>query len=197
MGLFDFFKRQKQGKTEMTKTEKPSEEQILFTETVLEILGPVIEKFGFTRHRTETKEYSSVIIWRRNNQYIKIDSTTYPTDYPFFYSLVFGEGDSENFFEYDWNGASLTLFKNKIEQTSSYAPDFPTNEKMRESITQTLFELEKYGQSFLNNDLTMFYEIRSDLNKNREPYKIHTPDKNGKYTTSDEPRSVEQKNKYS
>jgi len=197
MGLFDFFKKKKQNKTEMTKIEKPSKEQILFTENVLEILGPAIEKFGFIRHRTETKEYSSVIIWRRNNQYVKVDSTTYPTDYPFYYSLVFGVGDSENFFEYDWNGASLTLFKNKIEQTNIYTPDFPTNDKMKESITQTLFDLEKYGQTFLNNDLTLFYEIRSNLNKNREPYKIHTPDKNGKYKTTYDQTSVEQKRKYS
>jgi len=197
MGLFDFFKRNKQIKTEQTKTAKPSEEQILFTETVLVILGPEIEKFGFNRHRTETKEYSSVIIWRRENQYIKVDSTTYPTDYPFFYSLVFGEGDSENFFEYDWNGASLTCFINKLEDVKSFEPDFPTKDNMKNSITQTLIDLQKYGQTFLNNDLTLFYQIRSDINKSREPYKIHSPDKDGNYKTTYEPISVEQKKKYS
>jgi hypothetical protein len=57
--------------------------------------------------------------------------------------------------------------------------------------------LIKYGVSFLNGDLTLFLETRSDQNKNREPYKIHTPDKNGKYITTDEPTSADQKKKYS
>ena len=33
--------------------------------------------------------------------------------------------------------------------------------------------------------------------KSREPYKIHSPDENGNYKTTDEPKSVEQKKKYS
>lgn len=163
----------------------------------MEILEPEIKKFGFNRHRTETKEYSSVIIWRRENQYIKVDSTTYATDYPFFYSLVFGEGDSENFFEYDWNVASLTCFKNKLEDVKCFEPDFPTKDNMKKSITQTLIDLQKYGQTFLNNDLTLFYQVRSDINKSREPYKIHSPDKDGNYKTTDEQICVEQKKKCS
>lgn len=197
MGLFDFFKPNKQNKTEQEKEDKPSEEQILFTETVLEILGPEIEKFGFNIHRKVTKKYSSNITWRRKNQYIKVESTTYPTDYPFFYSLIFGVGDSENFNEYDWNGASLTCFKNKFENIKSFEPNFPVKNKMKESLTQTLIDLQKYGVTFLNNDMTLFYQIRSDLNKSREPYKIHSPDQVGNYKTIDEPVSVEQKKKYS
>ena len=43
----------------------------------------------------------------------------------------------------------------------------------------------------------LFYKIRKEQNKNREPYKIYSPDENGKYQTSFEPKSVEQNKKYS
>ena len=46
-------------------------------------------------------------------------------------------------------------------------------------------ELLKYADTFLRGDLTFFYETRSAQNKSREPYKIHTPDKEGNYKTTD------------
>jgi hypothetical protein len=58
-------------------------------------------------------------------------------------------------------------------------------------------ELEKYGETFLKSDLTLFYETRKNQNKDREPYKIHSPDITGNYRTTDEPKSAEQKRKYS
>ena len=42
-----------------------------------------------------------------------------------------------------------------------------------------------------------FYEARKELNKAREPYKIHTKDENGKYITEYEKESMELKQKYS
>ena len=53
------------------------------------------------------------------------------------------------------------------------------------------------GHTFLNGDLTLFHEIRKEQNKNRGPYKIHSPNENGNYITTDESKSVEQKKKYS
>jgi hypothetical protein len=58
-------------------------------------------------------------------------------------------------------------------------------------------ELLEFGQTFLDGDLTLFHEIRKEQNKNRKPYKIHSPDKNGNYKTTYELKSVEQKKKYS
>jgi hypothetical protein len=99
MGLLDFFKKNNKSKTETVKTEKPSLEQILFADTVLEIISPAVETFGFVRHRTEIETYSSTIIFRKDRQYIKISGSTYPTDYPYSYNIILGDGDSEDFFE--------------------------------------------------------------------------------------------------
>src|SRR5688572_31196546 len=77
MGIFDFFKRNKKPKPE---TGKPSPEQVVFSDTVLEIIGPAVEKFGFLRHRVEIEEYFTRIIFRNGKLYIRINGTTFPTD---------------------------------------------------------------------------------------------------------------------
>lgn len=198
MVLLDFFKRNKKSKTETVKTTKPSPEQTLFADTVLEIISPTVEQFGFVRHRTEIETYLTTIIFRKDKQYIKISGSTYPTDFPYSFNIVLGDGDSEDFLEWDWNSISLWRLKNKIDSTvKAKEYDFPLDDKVKFSVTNANKELLKYADTFLRGNLTLFYETRSEQNKGREPYKIHTPNKNGKYTTTDEQASVEQKKKYS
>ena len=198
MGLLDFLRRNKKSKTETVKTSKPSPELILFADTVLEIISPTVEKFGFVRHRTEIETYLTTIIFRKEKQYIKISGSTYPTDYPYSYNIVLGDGDSEDFFEWDWNSIALWQLKNKTDpRAKAKEYEFPFSDKIKYSISHANKELLKYADTFLQGDLTLFYETRSEQNKSREPYKIYTPDKNGKHTTTDEQKSVEQKKKYS
>ena len=112
--------------------------------------------------------------------------------------MILGEGDSEDFFECDWNSIALWRIKAKIDPNSKAQEySFSTDDKVRYSVTNASEELLKYGLTFLKGDLTLFYETRKEQNKDREPYKIHSPDKNGKYQTTDEPKSVDQKKKYS
>jgi hypothetical protein len=196
MGLLDFFKSNKKSNTETVK--KPSAEQTLFANTVLETISPAVEKFGFVRHRTEIEEHFTTIIFRKEKQYIKISGSTYPTDYPYSYNIILGEGDSEDFYEWDWNSIALWRLKAKIDPTVKAKEfEFPYGDKVKFSISNANTELLKYADTFLRGDLTLFYETRSDQNKSREPYKIHTPDKDGNYKTTDEQKSVEQKRKYS
>lgn len=198
MRLLDFFRRNKKSKTETVKTSKPSPEHILFADTVVEIFSPTVEQFGFVRHRTEIETYLTTIIFRKDEQYIKISGSTYPTDYPYYYNVILGEGDSDDFLEWDWNSVALWRLKSKIDaKAKPQEYEFPFGDKVKFSVSNANKELLKYADTYLNGDLTLFYETRSEQNKGREPYKIHTPDKNGKYTTTDEQTSVEQKKKYS
>jgi len=198
MGILEFFKRNKISKMELVKTKKPSSEQILFAENVLAIFSPTVEKFGFARHRTEIEKYLTTIIYRKDKQYIKISGSTYPTDYPYSYNIILGEGDSEDFYEWDWNSIALWRMKNKIDpKVKASEFEFPFGKSVKFSLENANIELKKYGLTFLNGDLKLFIEIRKEQNKNREPYKIHSPDKNGKYTTKNEQKSVEQQEKYS
>jgi len=198
MGILDFLKRINKTKTEDIETEKPSPEQTLFVQTVLEIINPIVEKSGFKRQKTIVKTYSSSIVWRKDKQYIKVQSTNYPTDYPYYYNIVLGEGDSENFLEYDWNSIALWRLKKMIDPAAAAQEyEFPLVDEMKFSISNAKTELLQYADTFLNGDLTLFYKTRSEQNKDRTPYKIHTPDKKGNYITTDEPTSAEQKKKYS
>jgi hypothetical protein len=196
MGIFDFMKGKKKAKSE--RTEKPSPEQKLFSEKAMEIVIPTFEKFGFKKHRFEIGKHSSTIIYRKEKQYLKISSNTYPRDYPYHYNIVLGEGDSEDFLEWDWNSVALWRFKQEIEPKSKVSEyEFPYENGIEPSLKNANSELLKYGLTFLNGEMELFLKIRKEQNQNREPYKIHSPDKNGKYQTSFEPKSVEQKKKYS
>ncbi|NNT73083.1 hypothetical protein HKT18_12735 [Flavobacterium sp. IMCC34852] len=198
MGILDFFRKNKKSETEISTTIETSLEQSLFANIALEIISPTVEKFGFIRHRIEVKMYSTTIIFKKGKQYIKINSSNYPTDYPYFYNIVLGHGDSDNFTEFDWNSVALWKLKSKIDKSvKAKEYEFPLGEKVKFSISHANQELLKYGDSFLNGDLTLFYETRSEQNIGREPYKIYSPGKNGKYTTTEEPKSVIQKKKFS
>lgn len=195
MGLFDFFRRNKKIKP---GPGKPSPEQILFSNTVLEIISPTVEKFGFLKHRVEVEEYFTTIIFRNDKRYIKISGTTFPTDYPYHYNIILGEGDSEDFYEWDWNSIALWQLKQKIDPASEAQEfDFPWGDDVKNSVSNANQELLQYGNKFLEGDLALFYETRSEVNQAREPYKIHRRDEDGIYKTTDEEKSVEQKKKYS
>lgn len=73
---------------------------------------------------------------------------------------------------------------------------FPFDDNVKSSVSYAKEELLKYADKFLHGDLTLFYEVCSEQNRNRQPYKIHTLDKNGKYSRTDEPKSAKQKRKY-
>ena len=198
MRFLELFKRNKKSKTEIVKAKNPSPEQILFAETALEIISPTVEKYGFKRHRTEIEKYSIIIIYRNDNKYIKIISSNYPTDYPYYYNIVLGEGDSEDFYEWDWNSIDLWRMKSEIEpKTKASEYKFPIGDSVKLSLENANLELEKFGLTFLIGDLNLFRELRKELNGQREPYKILSPDRNGHLEIKNEPKSIKQKKKNS
>lgn len=193
MGIFNFFRKNKK-----RSAEDPSVEQLLFANTVLEIIGPTVERFGFSLHSTTVTYTSTTIIYRNEKKYIKVNSTTFPTDYPYYYTIVFGEGSSDDFFEYDWNSVALWAIGRLIDPTAGIGSyDFPYGDQVRPNVESANADLLRYGISFLEGDLSYFYQCRAAVNQQRAPIKIHIQGQDGTYTVSDEPKSVEQKKKYS
>ena len=198
MNILNFFKQNGKLKNETVETKKASTEQILFAENALEILSPKIESFGFERTKTKIEKHFTKIIFRKENQYLKISGSTYPTDYPYLYNIILGEGESENFPETDWNSISLWRLKKQIEPNSKAKEyEFPFNEKVKFSLENAKEELIKFGITFLNGDLDKFYKARKEQNKVREPYKIYSKDENRNHVTEYEKESMELKQKYS
>jgi hypothetical protein len=196
MGIFDFIKGNKKTKSE--KTEKPSLEQKLFSEKAIKVLIPTFEKFEFKKHNIEIGKGFSTITYRKKEQYLKISSTTHPKDYPHSYWISFGEGNSEDFFEYDWNSVTLWDFQKELKPDQELSNnDFPKESELKSSLENAKTELLEFGESFLKGDLSLFYKIRKERNEKKEPYKVREINKHGKYIITDEPKSLELKKKYS
>ena len=177
---------------------KSYSDQEIFAESALKIISAAIESFGFKLHRKEVKTYSTTIVWRNNNQYVKVNSTTYPPDDYFSYNIILGEGDSDDFFEYDWNSVAIWALAEVMDpKTTVSSYDFPCDDDVELSIYTAKRHLLLYGETFLRGDLAIFRTARKRVNQVRIPYKIHKIDENGVFLTEDEPFSVEQKKKYS
>ncbi len=195
MSLFNFFRRNKRATSNSDET--PSVEQQQFADIALKVFGDLSDK-GFALVKNEVKQYSTTITFQKSTQYIRISSSTYPTDYPYSYNVILGDGDSEDFFEYDWNSIALWRLKQKLDPAAKAKEySFPYGHKIMYSLKHSKDDLIVYGDTFLNGELTLFKQTRSEQNQNREPYKIHSHDKDGRYQTTYEPRTVEMKNKYS
>jgi hypothetical protein len=198
MNKIEYFNRNKKLKSEKIKLLKASQEHLNFVNYALEIFSTPLEEYGFIRQKTEIEQYFSSITFKKLTSYIKIQSTTHPRDMNDCYNIILGDGDSEDFYELDWNSVSLWKIKKFLEpNVNAHEYSFPHGEKAEYSLKNGLNELLKYGQTFINGDLNTFVEVRKNYNKNREPYKIYEPGKNGSYIKKDEPISVEKKKKYS
>jgi hypothetical protein len=203
MGLFGFFGKNRRRHKNAIIAENPSTEQTAFAESVLSIMTQTMLEKGFERDKAEIKTYSTTIVFRKGKRYVKISSTSYPTDYPYCYFLVLGEGDSDNFFEYDWNSVSIAGLAKIIDPHKKiHSYNFPVGDPafdktIKFSVENANQDLLKYGASFLEGDLSIFYQARKDVNNQREPYKISVQDQNGVRKTTYEPISMKQKKKYS
>jgi hypothetical protein len=196
MSLFDFFRRKK--KEPQDESENPSLEHQAFCDTAVNIFTPLLIQKGFSLTKKEVKKYFTGLTYRKGTQYIKINGSTYPTDYPYSYNIVLGDGDSENFFEYDWNSIALWRLKSKIDPTvKAKEYSFPFENQISYSLTHAKDELIKYGDTFLNGDLTLFVEIRKSQNQEREPYRISYVDENGNRQITHDEESAKKKKKYS
>lgn len=170
MGIFDFIK--------FGGTYKPSKKHIRFSKSALVIIGRFVEQYGFAFHRKTLDRYSTSIIWRNEKRYVRVFATDYPTDYPYYFSIKLGEGDSEDFFEYDWNSISILEIGKIIEPNNRLTElDFPGTPELQESLECTKNRLSKFGTEFLNRNLELFYQARKLKNGERKLYRIIKKDK--------------------
>jgi hypothetical protein len=170
---------------------------IEFGKLALAMFKDALASHGFKRESKKTEQYFCEIVFVNGERYVKISANIHPRDFPPYFNVVLGEGPRE-FLESDWNSIALWRLKNLITSTdtgSEYSLETP--DKLPELLDRAKAELLEFGQGFLRGDLEQFRKARSEQNRRREPYKIHSPDSDGHYTVSDEPESVKMKEKYS
>ena len=174
-----------------------------FQKAIMEAFDGYLKNIGFQKIHHQADKPGFSIIYRYGERYITFQASLDPRDYPFLFSIVFGEGSNE-FPDSDWNAITLySIVKNespidfeKCKEIFSIGKDISRSEIVRK-VESARELLEQYGKSFLHGDLDQFRKLRAEQNKKREPYRILVPQKDGKRMIQYEKRSSELKEKYS
>jgi hypothetical protein len=186
MGLLDIFKK-----------EKPSKDLKLFADKALDIFNEPLRGHGFKLLSKKVEKYFCTIIYTKGDTYIKIFANIHWHDYPSYYNVILGDGKL-NWPDDDWNSVALWYFKKHVDPTAN-AKEYSLLkfEGLEYSLDNAKKELEKYGVDFLKGNLDLFKKVRTDVNQQREPYKILTPKGDGSYKTTYDKTSEDLKNKNS
>jgi hypothetical protein len=167
-----------------------------FGKNALIIFKKALTPYGFKRESKKTDQYFCDIVFVNDERYIKVEANIHPRDYPPYFNIVLGEGPRD-FIESDWNSVALWRLKNMITDTDSgreYSLEGVMD--LPGLLEKSKDEMLKYGEKFLSGDTDIFHQARKAQNKDREPYKVYSPDENGNYSVSNEPESVKIKKKY-
>lgn len=174
MGIFDILKSR--------DNSKPSEKHILFSNLALEIIGNPLEQNGFNFYRKKVETYFTTIIWTKGKQYVKLSASDFPTDYPYTFDIILGEGNCDDFFESEWDSISISKIQRLTEPSKKYnGYDFQKKREFKAVLEKAKNELIEFGNGFLNGELESFYEARTLTNRKNKPKKIIKKDKNGKF----------------
>ncbi len=152
---------------------------------------------GFKFQSCANEQLVYMRVYRRNNQYIMISANVNPMNYPYFWNILLGEGTTE-MPEGDWNKIALWQLMRPLENPS--ATEFLVDleiDKLADAVKTAKDDLEKYAESFLEGDLKLFYQVRSLVNRKREPYKIYSKDEDGNLVAKDDEISKKLKEKFS
>ncbi|PNQ72539.1 hypothetical protein C1T31_10305 [Hanstruepera neustonica] len=186
MGIFDFLKSR--------DNSKPSKKHLSFSKSALEIIGTFVEGYGFQLHNNKVETYFTTIIWTKNQQYIKLTASDFPTDYPYTYDIKLGEGNCDDFFESEWDSISISAIQRLTEPNKKYnGYDFPKKSEFKGSLEKAKKELLEFGNNFLNGNLELFYKARILTNGENKPKKIIKKDKNGNVLFEVLPYNVKKK----
>lgn len=186
MGLKDIFKK-----------EKPSKDLKLFADKTIETFNDLMHQHGFKLSIKNVEQYFCSIIYVKGDNYVKIFANIHWHDYPYYYNVILGNGKTV-WPDNEWNSVAIWQLKKHIDTASdANVYSLLKFDGIVHSLNNAKNELEKYGADFLKGDLDLFKKVRAEVNRQREPYKIHTPQGDGSYKTIYDKTSEELKNKNS
>jgi hypothetical protein len=146
--------------------EKPTREHEAFTNAVKQIIGPSLEKLGFTLYSYKYSNSFISIVYLKPTQFIKIDGSTNWQDGNSYYNINLGTGPAEKHFATEWYSVALWHLKKTIEPSIPVKEySFPLGGDIIPNITKANEELLKYGDGFFKGDLAIFNEIVKKLSK--------------------------------
>jgi hypothetical protein len=170
----------------------------IFNKTVGTVFDKPLADNGFKLKKKKTEKHFCERIYINGDRYVKISGNVHPRDFPPHYNVVLGQGNFE-WPDCDWNSVALWRIKKSIEphgKAKEYSLEMD-NHELGHSLSHAKNELLNYGQTFLTGDIELFDKVRREQNKERGPYKIHTPTGNGGLEPKIDEVSKALKEKYS
>ena len=168
-----------------------------FSKLALSVFNEALSSYDFKKVSKKTESDYCKIVFVNGERYIVITANSDPRDSPAYFNIVLGEG-SHSFPDTDWNAVALWRLKNYIDnndRASEY--DLETSKSISGLLELSKIELLKYGADFLANDLRYFRQTRSQMNRDRKPYKRTWRNEKGEYITVYDPESMKLKEMYS
>jgi hypothetical protein len=167
-----------------------------FVDAVQGAVGTMLASFGFVRAERSFDGTLASCVYGKGTAYIEFTMNIHPLDRPDSCEVILGDGQRE-WPERDWNAIRLRLLGGRLAHppVSDYLLDsFPDIHAL---VARMQADLERVGDEFLRGDLDAFKRVRAEVNRKREPYKIHRPLGDGTYRTEVDPRSLALKNRFS
>jgi hypothetical protein len=181
-----------------TRSAKPVEDLAsTFVEAVQATIGPMLSTFGFTKEKSQKDGTAASCLYGKMAAYVELTISLHPLDYPQSCNVVLGDGLRE-WPEKDWNGVALWRLGNALPAAipvSNYQIDAFSD--IPALVAHMRQDLERVGGEFLRGELEVFKRVRAEVNRAREPYKIHHPNGDGTYHTEGDPECIALKSRFS
>tara|TARA_R110002073_G_scaffold123234_1_gene266793 strand:+ start:84877 stop:85350 length:474 start_codon:yes stop_codon:yes gene_type:complete len=148
------------------KEKKPSKEQRQFTEGVRKVFDSYLKDYGFEFLSENVEKFSSRVLYKKENKFIDIHGSTYPTDYPYHYFVDLGKNfniEDQLFPEYYISLPRLVEITGLKEKHHNY--NFPFGEEIEDNLLKGKDELDKYAMFYLNEKIDLFEYIIKIKNK--------------------------------
>jgi hypothetical protein len=149
--------------------------------------------FGFTKAEHERTKLAVSHTFVSGERYVRLAVSFEPRDQPFACLVSLGEG-SRILPEGDWN--AIPLFR-VLPGDTNLDVTLDGTESVDRAIDAILHGISESALDFLKGDLARFYALRSDQNREREPYRIFEPDPAGNYRSRPDPESERLKERFS
>ena len=158
-------------------------------------IGPWLEPFGFSSGETKVDQWTASCFFVNGKRYVRAMASDDPRDGPGYCNLILGEGEL-SWPEIDWNG--VALWRVAKVRGASEATEYLLDAATLPTIVERMrVDLERYALDFLRGDLSIFMQVRAEVNRAREPYTIHVPTGDGTYRTEIDPTSAALKARFS
>jgi hypothetical protein len=177
---------------------KPAEDLAsAFVQAVESTIGPMLFAFGFTKEKSRKDRTSASCLYGKLTAYVEITMRLHPLDYPQSCNVTLGDGLRE-WPEIDWNGVALWRLGQALRAATPVSNyQIAAFSDIRALVAHMRKDLERVGSEFLRGELELFKRVRAEVNRAREPYKIHRPNGDGTYRTDGDPESIALKTRFS